>query len=92
MLHHGLYRLLLIPFCIKITPGSFKRVIDVLLPTVKWHNYIVYLYDSIVFIKTLEDLICPVASEILPVKDAVVTLNLKSDFIHHRGRFTYPRH
>lgn len=34
--HHGLYRFVIMPFGLKNALGTFQRVIDVILSTVKW--------------------------------------------------------
>lgn len=41
-----------------MAPGTFRRVIDVILSHVKWTYAIVYLYYVIVFSKSVEEHFC----------------------------------
>lgn len=76
--HHGLFRFKRMPFGLKNAPGTSQRVVDVILATVKWQFALVYLDDVIVFSSSLEDHVEHVATVLRLLKDAGVTLKLKS--------------
>ena len=47
--HYGLYRFRRMPFGLKNAPGTFQRIADIILASVKWQNALVYLDDVIVY-------------------------------------------
>lgn len=55
--HHGLYRFIRMPVGLNKAPGTFQRVVDVILATVKWQWALLYLYDlNIIFETSFEHL------------------------------------
>ncbi|CDF37529.1 unnamed protein product [Chondrus crispus] len=53
--HCGLYRFLRMPFGLKNAPATFQRAVDIILSRVKWETALVYLYDVIIYSKTVTE-------------------------------------
>lgn len=75
--HHGLFRFTRMPFGLKNAPGTFQRVIDVILSQVKWQYALVYLDDVIIFSKSVDEHFSHVSTGLQLFKSAGVSLKLK---------------
>jgi hypothetical protein len=51
----GLYQFNVMPFGLTNAPGTFQRMMDVMLAGLKWNSCLVYLDDILVFSKTFEE-------------------------------------
>lgn len=76
--HQGLYGIIRIPFGLKNAPGTFNRVVDVILSAVRWKFALVYLDDIVIFSRTPEEHLNHLRHVLRLLKTAGVTLNLKS--------------
>lgn len=83
--HHGLYRFIRMRLELKNAPGTLQRVIDVILYQVKWKYAMVYLDDAIVFRKSPEEHFTNIAEALRLIRDADVTLKLKSALYYSLG-------
>lgn len=53
--YHGLYRFPKIPFEVKNASATLQIAADVVLASVRWQVFLVYLVDTVVFLKLLLD-------------------------------------
>lgn len=52
--HYGLFQIILVPFELINAPGTFQRVMDVILLAIHWQIALVYLNDIVKFLKSLK--------------------------------------
>lgn len=74
----GLFKLVRMPFGLMNAPGTFQRMMNLVLSGLNWITRSVYLDDNIVFTKGhLEDHVVQVAAVLERLRQAGLSLNLK---------------
>ncbi len=53
--NHGLYEFRVMPFGLSNAPGTFQRLMELVLAGLRWHTCLVYLNDIIIFGRTFEE-------------------------------------
>lgn len=75
--HNWLYRFIHMPFGLKNAPGTFQRVIDVILSQAKWKYALIFIEDILVFSKSVKDNMTHLRKVLNLLKEEGLTLKLK---------------
>lgn len=83
------------PFGLTSAPAKFQRGAEVILSRFKWKACLVYIYDMIIFSKSVEKHIQHIEETLTDLADACVTLKTKkfkafSDNVEYLGYFIKP--
>ena len=79
------------PFGLRNAPGTFQRALDIVLSGVRWHSYLIYLDDVIVFSRSTDEHLRHVDEILTLLRRAGITLELtkcsffqpKVDYLGH---------
>lgn len=102
-LHHGLYKIVRMPFALHNAPNTFQLITDVILSAVRRHFTLVNLVDIIIFLQNADDQILQFHTILSVLDRAGVALNFKKlkyfvNKIHHfrhviqQGKLDLPDH
>lgn len=75
--HRGPNRLIRMPIGVRNAPGTFQRIMDVILSSIKWQFIFVYLDNIVIFSKSPEQYRGLTRKVLTIFENAGVTLKLK---------------
>ena len=82
--HMGTFRYKRKPFGVRNAPATFQRPLDIILSSVRWKNFLVYIDDVVIFSKTDEEHFSRVSHVLTLLEEAGVKLKLKKCFFFHQ--------
>ena len=70
----GLYEFKVMPFGLCTAPATFQRVMDTVLAGLKWHTFLVYLDDVVVFARNFDEHLARLESVLEAIRTSGLTL------------------